>query len=184
MKCTGKNCETCARMRETAAKAEVFKAAADEAIKRKNDSWERSDTDGFLSQWASEWTSRENDSKAAIAAAGGVASFTVLVDKAGEVVADRSFGNRFGSYSWRLYAEAEEIHGRAFVPTGENSRIQKSLGLHEESRLGWAHVKLDGNGTGLSGNVWLVTFPERDEDYKMTIIDEGHAAFDELEEKA
>ena len=61
-----------------AARAAEHRAKADAADKRVSESIARSDTDGFLSQWAGGLTAQLERRRAEIAEAGDVATFTGL----------------------------------------------------------------------------------------------------------
>jgi hypothetical protein len=141
---------------EQIAKIESLEAEAVRALRLKEESWERSDTDGFLSQWANGMTADLNRKKIAILRNGGYARFPVLVDADGKVIATKiySFANPYNygtDYRWRLPAEVEAKAGRRWVPTGSKSRILKQLGLKEESRWFPAYAAIGGSGKGLSG---------------------------------
>lgn len=124
------------------------------------ESFQRSDTDGFLSQWAHNITADKNRNQIEILRNGGYAEFPVLVDADDNVVADKiySFPNKFRGYGnverWRLPDDLAAKVGRRWIPTAGysgKSRIQKQLGLHESTRWFPAEAKICGNGTGLSG---------------------------------
>lgn len=51
--------------------AAEYTAMAEDCIRREQESWERSDTDGFLSQWASNSMARTYRTLARLAANGG-----------------------------------------------------------------------------------------------------------------
>jgi len=122
----------------------------------------RSDTDGFLSQWASERAGCKYRLKARIIQNGGFSQFTVLVDSEGTVVADFCFTNQYGT-SWIIFDAHQKRIGRKFIPAdgshietnkrgytvyadGEEgykptrSRVQKKLKLIQESRQALAWV--------------------------------------------
>ena len=128
------------------------------------ESFQRCDTDGFLSQWASQIGAQKDEANARLLEeAGGYAQFSVLVYN-GEVVADKiyEFANKFRpdywnnpiDYKWRLPNELAEKLGRKWIPEGSKSKVQKALGLHEEQR--WFPAKAiittgHRKSTGLSG---------------------------------
>lgn len=107
------------------------------------DSFQRSDTDGFLSQWASNIGAQKNDANATLLENGGCAQFPVLVYE-GQVVADKiyEFADKFNPsiYTpafverWKLPEDLAVKLGRKWIPTGSKSKVQKQLGLHEELR--------------------------------------------------
>jgi hypothetical protein len=150
-------------------KIEQLQKQASDALRRKEESWERSDTDGFLSQWANGMTAQLNDAKVAILKNGGYARFRVLCDGDGNVVATKIY-HFTNSYSfapeskWRLPDSLADGLGRKWIPTGDKSRVQKQLGLHEESRWFPAYAEITGGGKGLGGaaSCYVGTFQKTD----------------------
>lgn len=132
---------------------------AEASRRAKQESFDRCDTDGFVSQWASGVNAERDYKQIEILKNGGHAEFRVLVDGEGNVVADHVF--RFANKQapwltdsrWRLADDLVEKLGRKWVPTGDKSRIQKQLGLHEEKRWFPAYAKLTApeGAKGLSG---------------------------------
>lgn len=98
-----------------------------------------------LSSWASSsmMTFHELALEAlALGAAHGIAGpavlARVLVDAEGNIVSDvvdTSYFNGNPKQGWRLTPAQREALGRYNVPTGENSRVQRTLGLREEERV-------------------------------------------------
>lgn len=73
-----------------------------DCYRREQESWERSDTDGFLSQWASAASGRLYRFLAEVAEKNGLWEFTVLADAEGnEIEGAREYETRWG-WSWRL----------------------------------------------------------------------------------
>lgn len=81
--------------------AEQWREAAAACARRSQESWERSDTDGFLSQWASDSTNRLNLVKAELADSNGLSEFPALFDLDGNLVAAKLLDTRYGS-AWAL----------------------------------------------------------------------------------
>lgn len=149
------------------------------------DSFQRSDTDGFLSQWASNLTGSCTARKAEAARHNGKAVFGVVIDIAtGVVVASRTYEGQYGT-SWIVEKEHQARLGRAFLPMGGNSRVHKALGVEE--RMAWAdaYVHITGSGTGLSGTAFVATRMDKDATIETTpynrqaIFDLIKAAFPE-----
>jgi hypothetical protein len=139
------------------------------------DSFERCDTDGFVSQWASQIGADKDRKEIALLKNGGYAQFPVLCDENGNVLATKvySFADKYRpdqwnnpqKEMWRLPDDEAEKRGRKWVPTCYigKSRIQKKLGLHEESRWFPACAKITTGGrkdTGFSGmaNAFVAVF--------------------------
>ena len=149
---------------EHLAKIESAKAAAADRERVRAESWERSDTDGFLTQWAAGLGAELERAKIKILEHGGYAEFAVLCDAGGTVIAEKVFsfpdGHGGTNNKWRLPDDMVEAAGRRWVPFGATSRVQKALGLHEESRWFKAYAKITGTGHGLSGSAWIAVFKE------------------------
>jgi len=135
---------------------------------RKEESWERSDTDGFLSQWASGMSASLARAKAGICENKGRDTFTGLFEKtesgfrrvkAKMVVTNRgsSWG---GNLVWLVHDDDPICRERKWIPVGEKSRVQKKLGLCEMSEVAPAWATIGGSGRGLSGcaNAFVETF--------------------------
>lgn len=178
--------------------AEECRERAKGCYRRRSESFERCDTDGFVSQWASGIAADEWDLKAGLIENGGYAEFTVLVDAHGVIVADRAFTNQWGT-SWLIFDEHQNRLGRKFIPNdgshmkvnergytlnwdGEEdykpkrSRVQKRMGLHQETRHAQAWVcVMGGGGKGLGGaaGCYAGSFPLRDENKRLRIREQG-----------
>jgi len=131
-----------------------LKAEAAACRKRSRESFERCDTDGFLSQWASDINANLYEEKARIIEQRGMSTFVGLYQgnrrvKARLVEGAEFYGRR--SWSWLLADEEEQRFGRKFIPSGKRSRIQKQLGLREASEMAPADAKIHSSGRGLSG---------------------------------
>jgi hypothetical protein len=138
----------CGHSRDGAA----LRQMAADSEQRSRESWERSDTDGFLSQWANDISARMYRLQAEIADAGGKSTFTGLYYGDRRVKA-KKIETRFG-WCWLLDGAEAAIFGRKFIPIAPYegvSRVQKNLGLHEALELAPAKAKIGGSGTGLSG---------------------------------
>lgn len=150
---------------EQLTKAAALRVSADRSNRSAEESFQRSDTDGFLSQWASNIGADKDRRNADILENGGCAQFPVLCDAEGNVVANRVylFANQHAPWQgpnrrWRLSDELAAKLGRKWIPvTGYRgkSRIQTTLSLHEESRWFPAYAKLTvpagSKSTGLGG---------------------------------
>ena len=131
--------------------------------KRRQDSFERCDTDGFLSQWANGLNGQLNRAKAEIIENGGYDWFWVLKDSKGNIVSDKIITDHYNNQKWLVKDSFVKQVGRKYIPEGENSRIQKRLGLYEEEIEAMAWACLDGKGTGLSGTAWVAMYAVRDD---------------------
>lgn len=151
-----------------------LEAEANDCVDRAERSFERCDTDGFLSQWANNITADLNRKKIALLHNGGYSRFPILCDGEGNVITDRiyEFQDKFAPEwtgrmvkRWKLPDDLAEKAGRRWIPVADvkASRVQKALGLHEESRWFPAYAKLTTGGrqrTGLAGcaNAYVAVF--------------------------
>ena len=151
--------------------ASHFVKESSDCYKRKQDSFERCDTDGFVSQYCSGLMGQLNRAKADIIKNGGYASFWVLMDAEGNIVSDYDFCNQYGKNTWIIKDEYVKQIGRKFVPTGDNSRVQKRLGLSEEQveAQAWADLEGSGRGTGGLGSVYVDCYPLRNENRRIIL---------------
>jgi hypothetical protein len=78
------------------------------------ESFARSDTDGALSQWASDSMSREYSAKAQWADAQGWGMANVLTDLTGRIVSTLEKEGKFGRDYWVLDDAAAEAYGKRF----------------------------------------------------------------------
>jgi len=124
--------------------------------RRSQESFERSDTDGFLSQWAADMMARLYSDAADLAEADWHHDFPCLMDGDRRIDAKLLCGDR-GSY-WLLGDDEATKYGRRFVPyagsTVKNPRVQRSLGLHEDYESAPAYIKLEGDGAGMYPHIF------------------------------
>jgi hypothetical protein len=147
--------------------ADEYRQMAARNIQDREDSFDRCDTDGFLSQWASGISSNLNQTLAELADAGWVSSFPGLFNaKTGERVPAkiiqvrdryRGFGKSFRSV-WAIVDPKTDKFTGIFLPVGENSRKQKQLGFVEKQEMAPAYAKITGSGYGLSGSAWVIVY--------------------------
>jgi hypothetical protein len=106
------------------------------------DSFERCDTDGFLSQGANDIMARVYATQADIVENGGKAVFTGLYDGNRRVIA-KTIETQYG-WTWLLDESEVSQYGRKFIPRGSASRVQKQLGLCERPEMQQAGAKCGG----------------------------------------
>lgn len=139
-------------MRVNRDRARKHRENANAADARVRESIERSDTDGFLSQWAGGLTAGKERLAAEIAENGDRDYFVGLYQGDRRVKAMQLSG-QYGPY-WLLEESETALiaeRGKPFVPMGSRSRVQKKLGLREAQELAPAYATIAGSGTGLSG---------------------------------
>jgi len=81
--------------------ADEFRAEARQHSINAHESFERCDTDGFMSQWASGLSAAKAHLAADIAENGGCASFPALFEWGGDLVPAKLIETRYG-YSWGI----------------------------------------------------------------------------------
>ena len=147
-------------IKDFAAEAARYEAAASKHIQKAHDSFERCDTDGFVSQWASGITAELNREKARICRQEGLDTFTGLYSGDTRVRA-KKVNSRYGT-AWLIDdCDQHLTGGRAFIPVGKGSTVQRKLGLSERPELAPAWACTAGNGEkGLAGahTVRVITF--------------------------
>lgn len=140
-----------------AAKAADLRAQAAERDRAAAESFERSDTDGFLSQWASGLTAQKLRAEADLVEAGGLVTAEALFDLAGNVASTHLHYGQYGP-AWVLDDEHTDANGgRRFV---NESRARSGAKRHAAMLAkGYTvglvsvrgYVTIAGSGTGLSG---------------------------------
>lgn len=89
--------------------ADEWRAMSRESYRAKEDSWDRSDTDGFMSQWASGITGLENEYKAQLAERGAWVEVSALFDLDGNLIEAQHGWSDFGEY-YRILATGKFVN--------------------------------------------------------------------------
>lgn len=116
------------------------------------ESFDRCDTDGYVTQWAFGVRAQEEDLKAWLQSQGGKADFVALFDLAGNLIPAKLVEGKWGP-CWGLLASAD-VDSRVVGWIGAFPRRESTLrnkGYYEGTVRCIAYVTLDGSGTGLSG---------------------------------
>ena len=167
----GADCGTCDRG-DCDDTPEALRERAAEADQRAADSWERSDTDGFLSQWAHGITADRDREQAALLERGGLVRALALFTTDGEWVPARRIETRFGQ-RWMVrmpYANSEPVF-LTVHPKRRDTLAKKGYVEGYVMRPGEAQIV--GSGTGLSGaaNARVALVPtDRDTDRPPVIL--------------
>lgn len=135
-------------------------------------SFERCDTDGFLSQWASGITGQLNSLKADLARNFGLIEIDALFNLDGTVASTHNADGQYGEY-WVLNDDAAERFGkRFFSPSKANSAAKRSAADRKKGFTigtvrvaGYAKTWAPAGARGLGGctQVSVRTFPVVDE---------------------
>jgi len=132
---------------------DTLRAEANARDRRAQESFERCDTDGFLSQWANGITAQKLRVEAEVADHGGLWTFarTRLVRLDGTPTDAREVKTRYG-YRWRLDSTDEWL---PVNPAREATLAKRGYREVEDREVAPAKVTLDGQGRGLSGTCWV-----------------------------
>lgn len=152
--------------------AEQLRAKAAQHDQDAFDSFERCDTDGFISQWASSISAREARLEAVIIDNGGVAEFPALFTLDGEWVPARRIETRYGM-RWQLL-EADGRTTGTFLPYRPARRNTLAKHGYVEGYVARpAKAAIVGGGKGLAGAATCMVAPvptDRDWDEPAQII--------------
>ena len=91
-----------ARNSQMAITADEYRARASAAFKEANDSFDRCDTDGYLSQWASDRNGDHNRRLAALADVSFMFDFEALFDLDGNLLDARRVTSHYGGIRWMI----------------------------------------------------------------------------------
>jgi hypothetical protein len=132
-----------------------LRAEADRLDQAAADSFDRCDTDGFLSQWGNGLMAQQRRMEATLAEAGGVAAFPQLTDLDGTPVPAKLVETRFGT-KFAVFATAADVtkhHGDvlAWVDPFVRAKTLAKKGLVLVHVLAPARVVMSGGGRGTSG---------------------------------
>lgn len=142
------------------------------------DSFDRCDTDGFVSQWASGVMAQEARLNAHLAEHGGTDDFAALFDLDGNLVAAKLIDGQYG-LCWGLL-ESDDPSSRITRFIGAFPRRASTMarkGFYEGTVRCAAHVVVRGSGTGLSGALTVRPYTTRNDrgfSRDVQIIDNGH----------
>lgn len=145
-------------------KADTLRAEAAENRRRAEESFDRCDTDGFLSQWANDMTAREKEQQAAIEDNGGVWPFLCLVDaETGDLVPAREIETRYG-WKFAVFATIEDAnaYNGEIVEWVSYGKVRRGTVPYRFAyQIRPAKATLSGSGTGLAGaaSVRVITVP-------------------------
>ena len=105
--------------------AEQWREQARQSAQRRAESWDRSDTDGFMSQWASGVMADEYETCAVLAEDGGLTTTRALFfAETGEVASTHFRYGDWGPY-WVLNDKAAEAFGKRFLSESKASTGEK-----------------------------------------------------------
>lgn len=164
-------------------KAKESEQKAAEAFGQAADSFERSDTDGFASQAASNIMAGKHLLQAKIDRQGGLWEFSALFDLDGNLVPAIRSNNAYGGYVWRVF-ESDDVDSAIVAWVNESKARNKATfnanmakkGYYVGSVLAPARADLAGGGKGMAGMFSVYAFPRRTDrgfSRDVTIVDNG-----------
>lgn len=135
--------------------ADQWRAEAREMMAKREESWERSDTDGFLSQWALGSLSQDYSLCAQLAEADGLTDVCALFDLDGNLVPSVHGWGQYGEY-FAVLDNDERGCRRFFNPSqARNEATARKNNAAKGFYVGTVKVPgkvaMLGGGTGLSG---------------------------------
>ena len=128
--------------------ADEWDQMATERFRREQDSWERSDTDGFLSQGASVAMASLYRLCAEIARDGGTRTFEALADLDGNLLDAREVQTRYG-YAW-LITNPDGSTAWFNPSTARNGERRRAA----NARKGYKFIQFRSEAAVFMGNSW------------------------------
>lgn len=158
--------------------ADEYRAKAKQHERDAAESFDRCDTDGCVSQWASGVMADEARLNAYLADNGGMDNFRALFDLDGNLVPAKLINGKFGP-CWGLLANDDPSSQitRFIGAFPRRPGTMTSKGFYEGTVRCPAHVVLGGSGTGLSGALTVRPYTTRNDrgfSRDVEIIDNGH----------
>lgn len=153
--------------------AAEWEQEAAESNRRSQESWERSDTDGFLSQAASDAMARLYMLNARIARDGGTAEFRAIFDLAGNLIQIHTSEGQYGDYWYN--ADADTNGAPRFIRPSEARKGARRLATDEKKGFRVGVIRAV-PGTDLYGKyTWFAaTFlPKSTKRTDVTVVDNG-----------
>jgi hypothetical protein len=146
--------------------AEDYRAEAARHEAAREESFQRSDTDGFLTQWAHGKSAELARARAKIAEAGGTSTFRGLYRRSdGKRMRAKLISYRCsytGSTKWAWsFRNADGSIDRSVGLLNDTCSTRGKLyksGYEVRDETAPAAARMDGEGTGLSGTVWVSVY--------------------------
>ncbi len=140
---------------------EQLRNEAAELEQQKEESFQRCDTDGFLSQWAGGITAELKRTQAEVIENGGVWEFPALFDLEGNRVRAKLTQVKVGNCNWlrrTVWAFCDEngrFTGKFIGAFPKRESTMERKGYREGKETSPAVAKILGRGYGLSGTAWV-----------------------------
>lgn len=126
-------------------KADELRKQAKEAYQRSIDSFDRCDTDGFLSQWASDCAGRLLEVEADLAEHDYLWNFNTLGDKDGNLIPNKKIKTKYG-YAYAIFGSFEDLEKR-------DVQILEWVGTSEKviAKKGYTLIRVQTKGKAVLG---------------------------------
>lgn len=136
--------------------ADQWREKSAESSRRSYESFERSDTDGFLSQWASDTMAREYQLCARLAEQDGYWEFAALFDLDGNLLPAALRTNQWGDY-WMIF-DNPDLRGRPIGFFTESKARKAATRNRNNAKKGYSVglVRKRGSVTAGSSGSWSV----------------------------
>ena len=135
--------------------AETYRAMAKDCHRRSAESFDRCDTDGYLSQWAADMSARRYGVMAKVAENGGKTEEAALFFADGTIASHDMREGKFGAYFF-LTDEAAKRYGSRFVNLSNAKKAETRRKNYAKKGFTYGRVKGDavvmsgGNGYNIS----------------------------------
>ena len=126
-------------------KADELRQQAKEAYQRSIDSFERCDTEGFLSQWASDCAGSRLELEADLAEHDYLWHFDTLGDKDGNLIPNKKIKTKYG-YAYAIFGSFADLEKR-------DAQILEWVGTSEKAivKKGYTLITVEAKGKAVSG---------------------------------
>ena len=137
--------------------AQDHREAAARAENDRTESFDRCDTDGFLSQWAYGITAQKHRAEANLIEAGGVIDAQVLFDVEGNISSTHQAFGQYGEF-WVLYDEAAEKFCKRFYSPSKAYRPGGAYRNDRAKGFVFGYVEVAGYVSVVSSGTGLASF--------------------------
>lgn len=156
--------------------AAEWRELAAQSRRESYDSFERCDTDGFVTQWASDITAREYEAKAKLAENDGWGRFVTVFDLDGNKLDATQCKTQWG-YTWRI-GRGDNVQWFN-ESSAQDPERRKKANAKKGYAIGYveapAYVTIGGGGSGFSGmaSAHVVIRPKDSDLTEYRIVDNG-----------
>lgn len=160
--------------------AETLRTMAKESRQRAYESFERCDTDGFLSQNASEVMARVYEAQANLADNGGMMEMVALFNLDGTIASTHNAQGQWGWY-WVLNDEAAARFGKRFYNESSASKGKTRRANNAKKGFSMGTIKVKGYADVSANGMGAVVLPVveclKNGDYEIVSADSDHADY-------